>query len=553
MIEFGYYNENSEKPVLKDNIKFIMDENEEIFISNKQLKNTKIVAKEIDFYLNNSLENTLNKAENVNLLYEARATCFDLAKDVMHSKEIGKNIIIISNSDKNDLKTELEKNDFKVITLKHDEIKFLYGQIGEIYVNIITNNDEYEINCDILLIENAKEYMLKQSGCYEISTLKNSEILNLVKSLSPLTNYRNFITYDEKICQYHERRHEICGKCADICPTVAILKDDEKKQLMFSHIDCIGCGKCVGICPTSAIDFSIMPRTSFNEITNLYKDKIILVVNKNTNFDIKIDLKPNVLPFYVDNIEFLDHVHFMTMLTQSGCSIVLYNDKFSEITMDNINLINQIYEIKFKTKGIYIAQNENELKNALNSANLVPNSYFSYPFLEGNKRADFSKRLEFLIAGDDLGVVKTTQKLRYAKIRINEETCTLCLSCVGACNVDALVADTKDNSIKFNPSLCTACGYCTMSCAEKDTIFIDRGEIELNPSFYSYTTLAKDELFKCIECGKEFATTKAVQKVANMMAPMFKGDEFKTKMLYCCPDCKAKLTIMKQFEESRKI
>ncbi|MBF6670195.1 ferredoxin, partial [Campylobacter sp. RM12327] len=97
------------------------------------------------------------------------------------------------------------------------------------------------------------------------------------------------------------------------------------------------------------------------------------------------------------------------------------------------------------------------------------------------------------------------------------------------------------------------CGYCTMRCAEKDTIFIDRGEIELNPSFYSYTTLAKDELFKCVECGKEFATTKAVQKVANMMAPMFKGDEFKTKMLYCCPDCKAKLTVMKQFEESRKI
>lgn len=27
---------------------------------------------------------------------------------------------------------------------------------------------------------------------------------------------------------------------------------------------------------------------------------------------------------------------------------------------------------------------------------------------------------------------------------------------------------------------------------------------------------------------KALATTKAVQKVANMMAPMFKGDEFKT-------------------------
>lgn len=63
---------------------------------------------------------------------------------------------------------------------------------------------------------------------------------------------------------------------------------------MFLPVDCIGCGKCVGICPTSAIDFSIMPQNSFNEITNYIKDKIILVVNKNTRHDIKMNLKPNV-------------------------------------------------------------------------------------------------------------------------------------------------------------------------------------------------------------------------------------------------------------------
>lgn len=553
MIEFGYYNGNSNKPVLRDEIKFIIDEDEEIFVSNKNLKNAKIIAPEIDFYLNNSLEDTLSKAENVSLLYEARAICFDFAKDVTHSKEIGKNIIIISDNDKSDLKANLQEQGFKVVFLKHDEIKFIYGQIGEIYVNIITNNDEFEINCDILLIENAKEYMLKQSGCYEICDLNDDEILNLVKSFYPAVQYRNFITYDEKICQYHERRHEICGKCADICPTVAIMKNDEKKQLMFSHIDCIGCGKCIGICPTSALDFSIMTRNAFNEISKIYKDKITLILNKNTNFDMKIPLKQDILPLYVENIDFLDHIHFMTLLTQSGGNIILYNENFSEITMDNVNLINQIYEIKFKTKAIYTPKNENELKDALNDARIINGSYFSYPFVDGNKRADFSKRLEFFIGKEDLGVVKTTNKLRYAKININEETCTLCLSCVGACNVDALIADTKDNSIKFNPSLCTACGYCTMSCAEKDTINIQRGEIELNPNFYNYKVLAKDTLFKCIECGKEFATTKAVRKIANMMSPLFKDDKLKIKSLYCCGDCKAKIMIQKQFEKSRKI
>ncbi|MEE6591718.1 hypothetical protein VWN77_10845, partial [Campylobacter coli] len=42
--------------------------------------------------------------------------------------------------------------------------------------------------------------------------------------------------------------------------------------------------------------------------------------------------------------------------------------------------------------------------------------------------------------------------LRYGKIEINANTCTLCLSCVGACNVGALIADTKENALKFNAS-----------------------------------------------------------------------------------------------------
>ena len=39
------------------------------------------------------------------------------------------------------------------------------------------------------------------------------------------------------------------------------------------------------------------------------------------------------------------------------------------------------------------------------------------------------------------------------------------------------------------------------SCAEKETIFLERGEIELKKEYFEYQTLAKDELFKCIECG----------------------------------------------------
>lgn len=120
----------------------------------------------------------------------------------------------------------------------------------------------------------------------------------------------------------------------------------------------------------------------------------------------------------------------------------------------------------------------------------------------------FAKRLEFIVGSDDLGVVKSGEMIRYGEVKINAETCTLCLSCVGACNVSALVADKKTNSILFNPSVCTACGYCELSCAEKNTISLEVGKLALKPESFVYSELAHDELFACVECGKEFATKK---------------------------------------------
>lgn len=549
MIEFGYYTpKNTIKPVLRDEIKFVENEDEEIFISNYELKNTKIVAKEIDFYLKNSEDDILSKAKNVNLLYEARAVAFDYAKDIAKSKAVGKNIIIISDENEESLKEILIKNGFKVVILSHAEIKFLYGEIGEIYINVLSDTDEFEINCDFVFIKNAKPYMLRQSGCYEILGLLNDEILAIANKISPQFNYKNFITYNEKLCQFHERRSEICASCAQVCPSVAILKDSQKKHLIFSDIDCVGCGKCVSVCPTGAIDFSLIPCTGFNEITNLYSDKIILLLDKHSDLNAKISLPLGFLPMMIEKLSFFDFSHFMTLLCKSSHSLVIYTN--SPLHEDSVSFINEIFMRKFGKKAIFVARNLNELSQALvkiSSFKLITPVKFSE-----FKRENFANYLKILVANDDLGVIKTPNSIQYAEILVNETNCTLCLSCVGACNTGALIADSSDNTLKFNPSLCVGCGYCVKSCAEKDTIFMKTGEILLNLSFFEYKILARDELFKCIECGKEFATKKSIQKIENMIKPLFNGDELKIKSLYCCADCKAKIMIEQQFKESLK-
>ncbi|CAD7287511.1 Ferredoxin-type protein NapF [Campylobacter majalis] len=546
MKEFGFYNTLDEPIVLNEQIEISNDLNAKFLISNSDKLKADIVAHEIDFYLKNTLDDTLTKAKNTLLLYEARASAFDLAKDVDYKKKTGKNILVVSNSERKSLDERLSQGGYKSIWLNHFEIKFVYGSAGELGAIVLKDNEEYEIEFDFMLVNNAQNYMLKQSGCIEISTLSDDEILAYLDTHHPIYSYKSYIHYDQSICQYHERRHEICAKCADVCPSVAILKDDETKHLVFSHIDCVDCGECVGVCPSGAIDYSRITRQSFAQIARMYKGKIPLVVPNACFDDVSVSLPSGVLPFGAWSEKFLSEAHLLTLLQESGSSVVIYSPSPSRVLNEAVLIINQIYELKFKTKAIYVARDEDTLRAALDMAKIISGSEYSTSEYALPKREIFSKRLSYIVGDGDLGEVYTDELIRYGKIEINRDTCTLCLSCVGACNVNALIADKASNSIKFNPSICTACGYCELSCAEKDTLFLHRGVIELKPQSFTYTELARDELFKCVECGKEFATKKAVEKIATLMAPKFADYPEKIKTLYCCSDCKAKVMIKAQ-------
>jgi hypothetical protein len=93
-------------------------------------------------------------------------------------------------------------------------------------------------------------------------------------------------------------------------------------------------------------------------------------------------------------------------------------------------------------------------------------------------------------------------------------------------------------------------GYCEVSCHEADCLSIKKDVIELKPSWFKEEVLAKDTLFEGVECGKPFATTKAVMKIAEMMGPVFAADPIKERTLYCCEECKPKI-MMESYMSNR--
>jgi ferredoxin len=515
----------------------------DFLVSNDPAAEAIIYAPEINFYLQHSRDSLAQKISNVTKFYEIRALGFDFAQDMDYAQEVGDKVLILTDDANHEaLKAELTSEAFTVILLSPSMILDVNGHIGALHVTLKKEGELLDLECDQIIWWEAPLFAMKQSGVYDPSLIGLDGALKKLRDNKGEYRYKNYINYDSSICQYHERREEICGKCAEVCPTVAILKEDETKHLEFSHIDCHGCGGCISVCPSGALDYTQMPRIAFAHVSEYFKGSTALIIPHKMDLSlIDIPLHAGVLPLMIEGEKYLHEAHLLNLLQTSGNPIIFYTDFISKGTGDVIRILNEIFEKKYHKKAIFVCEDSADLARIFESMESFPECMYGINEDGLRKREIFSARLSHLVGGEDLGVVKTGEHVHYGDIVIDESKCTLCLSCVGACNVRALTAHPEDNSLRFNASICTNCGYCEVTCPEKECLTVVKDEMSLKPSWFSQRTMAKDSLFACIECGKEFATTKAVEKIAAIMTPLFMGDPVKLKTLYCCADCKPKV------------
>jgi MinD superfamily P-loop ATPase len=559
MQDFIYYNASgldfpiSEQIQVTTNIEELKDKS--FLISNSKEINCELSAQEIDFYIKNTQDSLSDKIRNVLKLYEIAATKYDFAQDISYSSEVSKELLLItSKSDDYELFiSKIKSDDFELFSVNEEIIKSISGHIGNLQVIVDDEGEDVTLNVSQIVWFDAKQMGLNQSGTFDPNSSSVDEVIETLKQNINSYSYKKFTTYDKSICQYDGRREVICSKCEEVCPTVAITKDDKTKTLTFSQIDCHGCGGCISVCPSGALEYAPMNRESIYEVSKFYKETHPLIIPEKMKIsELEVSIKENVLPFAIEGEKFLDESSFLTILQMSGSQVIFYSDFLSKGSKDAIRIVNDIYQKKYEKDAILVAMNEDELKDALEKVSFIENSYFNFNQDSLKKREIFSHRLQKLVGEDNLGVVKTGEHVHYGKVLVNESTCTLCLVCVGSCNVGALVADAKDNTLRLNPSLCTSCGYCEVSCPEKDCLTIERDIIELQASWFKDSVLAQDTLFACVECGKEFATTKAIEKIAALMGPIFSVDPVKERSLYCCADCKPKIMMQSYFDKKNQ-
>lgn len=359
-------------------------------------------------------------------------------------------------------------------------------------------------------------------------------------------SYERNIIFDPTHCQFQLRRplangESVCHSCVDICPTIGITSDKNARILELSAIDCIACGRCVSVCPTGSVQRQGDGLEAFTYKARLYKDYIPLVVAREQfesaefmeNLKILKEQNPLILPFVLQVPDMLNSVYFLTLLQESGSPLILYAP-LGEHTNADRDSINEIYIRIFSQPAI---MELSELKDISTLKPLPQSRYIYTPRENENSKDIFAERMRFWVKQENYGKVKIQG---FGILGINAEQCTLCLSCVEACNTKALVNNQSRFELLYKPALCTDCGYCVASCAEK-VLSLEESSLALEEKSFAYTPIASDEPFRCVECDKVFATQKSIDKIKQILMPSFGNDSLKLKTLECCADCKVKV------------
>jgi ferredoxin len=124
----------------------------------------------------------------------------------------------------------------------------------------------------------------------------------------------------------------------------------------------------------------------------------------------------------------------------------------------------------------------------------------------------------------------------WGQVKVDRDTCTLCMACVGACPASALVDGRDQPLLKFIERNCVQCGLCVSTCPEKAVTLAPR--LLLGPQAKTERVLHESVPFNCVRCGTPFGNKQMIDNILGKLGThsMFSGGGL--KRLQMCADCR---------------
>ena len=381
-----------------------------------------------------------------------------------------------------------------------------------------------------------------------------------------------FFQYTAKLCA-HARNEKIgCNACIDVCSASAISSQKDLNQIKVNANLCVGCGTCTTVCPTGALSYAY-PRASeqgvkLKTLLSTYaraggKDAALLLhsqgsgarllneLGRATRLDKTVHGIPaRVLPLSLWHTSSVGLDLWLAALAYGASQVwVLMTEEeapqYREALQAQMDVAQAIVSglgyagEHFRILHARDARDLAALDAALQAAPAASVGRGAGFAVQAQKRATLELALDHLIAcapSQPESIELPATGTPFGNLMINRDSCTLCLSCVGACPAAALQDNPNAPQLKFIEKNCVQCGLCVTTCPEKALTLQPR--LLLTPERRAARVLNEATPFGCVRCGKPFGTAKGIEAMLTRLVghSMFQGAAL--ERLKMCGDCR---------------
>lgn len=369
-----------------------------------------------------------------------------------------------------------------------------------------------------------------------------------------------YVKYQANICTHGSKGMTGCTRCLDRCPAEAIRSRGEKIEVNTSL--CQGCGSCTVACPTGALSYTFPTVQEWllmiRDLLAAYRDaggaQPELLIYDAQGAAALLDqagtLPDNLIPVPVEAIGSVGMDAWLSALAYGAGSVALL---IGEETPASIlaglqaqfsvthNLLKEMGYAEDRLRLIVVnADNTFAISDRNGKDADHPAALFN-PF---EKRRTIRMALDHLYqhAPKPRKVTALPAGAPFGEIRVDQNTCTLCMSCVAICPVQALQQDVQQLQLSFLEAHCVQCGLCQNICPEHSITLVSRylydDRLAGKPCIVN-----EDQPFCCIACGKPFISKRMFDKIAEKLAAAgnWKVEQQVTpQWLQMCGDCRVK-------------
>ncbi|WP_299866391.1 4Fe-4S binding protein [uncultured Roseobacter sp.] len=358
-----------------------------------------------------------------------------------------------------------------------------------------------------------------------------------------------YVRLEEPLCAHSRAEQPACSKCLNICPTGAITSAGE--HVAIDPMICAGCGACASLCPSGAITYDAPPVANLfarlNTLAGTYRKaggSAPRLLVHDDDFGAEMislaarygrGLPADVIPLSVSALASFGHAEMLAALACgfAHVSVLLAPRSEGAVLEQEMSLANAIAG----QDGVALLDlsDPDALSDALYTD--TENKAVQDPILPLGSRRQVT-RLAAKALQPEAEVIPLPEAAPYGAVLVDQDACTLCLSCVSLCPAGALGDNPDKPQLRFQEDACLQCGLCSNICPEEAITLTP--QLNLTDAAFTQVVMHEEEPFPCIECGALFGSKSTVERIKEKLAgkhAMFANPDT-IRMIEMCDNCR---------------